>query len=136
MYEILAATVGAAAAVIVWFLSARHLAKQERDAKRRELRLQFLIDAYRKIERSSNRDYSHDSQYARDYEAAIADIHLFGSKEQIALAQSVVDDFASNGFSSCDSLLESLRSSLRQELGLEHVSGRRVYARIVPKRPA
>jgi hypothetical protein len=130
MAQIVAAFIGAVASTSVWFMSARHLKKQERDATKREIRLQYLIDAYRRIERSSNRHYHHDSQYARDYESAIADIQLFGNAKQIELAQYVAKQFASQGSASCDNLLEELRKDLRAELDLEQVTDMRVIVRI------
>jgi tRNA A37 threonylcarbamoyladenosine dehydratase len=92
-----------------------------------------LIESFRRLEGSSNRFYQHDSQYARDYEAAIADIQLFGTAKQIELAQILITDHLSKGSASCDELLEELRRDLRKELDLESVPRKRMYVRIVPK---
>lgn len=128
MTEVVAAFIGAMATIGVWFLSARQMKKQERDAKKREIRLQYLVEVYRRIEGSSNRAYSHDPQYARDWESAIADIQLFGRTNRIELGQGVARDFASKGSASCDAHLEELRKDLRSELDLEPAPDKRYCA--------
>jgi len=129
----MAAIIGAMGTVGVWFLSARHLRKRDHDSKKREIRVQYLIEAYRGIEQISNRDFSPSHQYARDFEAAIGDIQLFGNIRQIELAQEVAKDFAVQGSASSEDLLDELRKDLRRELDLEPALNRRVILRIKQK---
>jgi hypothetical protein len=55
-------------------------------------------------------------------ESAIADIQLFGTKNDIELVCSFLNEFAEKGHASLDPLLLTLRNSLRSELGYEGVS--------------
>ena len=134
MNEIIAAFVGAIAAVVVWYLSARDLRKIDRENKKREIRLQFLVDAYRKIESSGNRPLSHDSEYARNIENAIGDIQLFGSRKQVELTQAEAKLLCATGHATHDALLNELRRDLRSELDLEALSDERQILRITEKK--
>lgn len=126
MTEIIAAFISAIVAVVVWYLSARDLRKLDRENKKREIRLQFLIDAYRKIESSSNRaPLEFESMYACNIESAISDIQLFGSRKQVEFAQQVSDTLAKTGYVKYDDLLNELRRDLREELSLELFSNTR-----------
>ncbi|MFA6172214.1 MAG: hypothetical protein WC701_00890 [Kiritimatiellales bacterium] len=134
MTEIIAAGIGAIAALIVWYLGARDLAKKERENKIREIRLNFLIGAYQRFEACGNRPMQHDSDLARDLESAIADIQLFGTKGQVNLAQQIARQFADEGCALFDELLNLLREDLRCELDLEKLDGRRAILRITQKK--
>ena len=83
MKEIIAAFIGAIATIVSWYLSSRDLKKHDRENKKREIRLQFLIDAYRKIESSGNRPIEPDTEYARNIESAIGDIQLLDRKSVV-----------------------------------------------------
>ncbi len=127
MTEVVAAFIGAIAAIAVYYLSARDLKRQDRDAKKREIRLQFLIEAYRQIEYSSNRPPSEMPEAFKKIECAISDIQLFGTSKQVALASDVVGKAAAGGGLSFDELLDELRRDLRLELELESLpEGRRI----------
>lgn len=136
MTEVLAALLSALAAILVWYLSARNLRRQDRDAKRREIRLQFLIDAYRMLESSGNRPLRPDSEYARNVEKAISDIQLFGSRKQVGLARELAQGLASTGHAKWDPLLDELRRELRSELDLEALADERSVLRIGPRESA
>jgi len=56
-------------------------------------------------------------------ESAIADIQLFGRRDQAIAAKKLATDLAEQGSASLDDLLLSLRSELRKELGLEQIAG-------------
>ena len=116
-------------AIIGWWVVHRFSAVRDRANKRRDLRVQYLIDAYRKLENASNRTES-IVNYAKEFESAIADIQLFGSPEQVLLARTFALDFASNGTAPLDPLLDSLRKDLRRELKLPAVENRITYLRI------
>jgi hypothetical protein len=62
-------------------------AKRDRANKRREQRISFLIEAYRRIESAVNRPS--DSSAAAALESAVADIQLFGNRKQVELVQTI-----------------------------------------------
>jgi hypothetical protein len=109
-------------AVAGWWVAHWTAAKRDQVNKRRDLRIQYLIDAYRKLESVSNRDES-SPEWAEKLESAIADIQLFGSAGQVAMAKKFASDMAAERGASADDLLNDLRKDLRQELNLENVPG-------------
>lgn len=123
-----AALIGAAVIVLGWKVAHRQEFRRDIAAKQRELRIQYLIEAYRRLEYVSNRPLS--PQTAPDFERAIADIQLFGSPNQVELAQRFSVEFAESGTASLDPLLNSLRQSLRQEIELDEVPSELKYLRI------
>jgi hypothetical protein len=103
--------------IIGWFVAHQFNVAQGRMNKRQELRVQYLIDAYRRLEASSNREQLNESE--RDaIESSLADIQLFGTDSQIIKAQQFIDTFAEAGRASLDELLSELRNDLRRELKL------------------
>ena len=72
-------------AIFGWLVAHRLSAARDRANKRRDLRVQYLIDAYRKLENAGNRN-TNTSDYAAALELAVADIQLFGSPDQVKLA--------------------------------------------------
>jgi hypothetical protein len=91
--------------------------RRERIAKRRDLRVQFLIDVYRRLESVSNRPFSKETVGA--LESAIADIQLFGSPQQVRLAQEFAAGYARDRTHPIQPMLTDLRDDLRRELQLE-----------------
>ena len=53
---------------------------QARHATRSNMRISYLLDAYRRLDKAAGRALSPDT--ARDIEAAVSDIMLLGSPEQ------------------------------------------------------
>ncbi len=112
-------------AVASWFVSQA----QARQATRRNMRIDYLFDAYRRLDRASNGRLSQGS--ARDLEAAVSDIMLLGSPRQAGLAEEFARTFAAKGDADAGPLLQGLRDSLRGELLLERLpSGSYVSLRI------
>ena len=101
-----------------WFIG--HFLSKKRDFinKKKELRIQYLINAWQLIENASNR---HDNTSLKNFEKAIADIQLFGTLKQIQLSREVAINFSRNKSVNCNLLLEELRNDLREELRLEKV---------------
>ncbi len=99
-----------------------------RRAKRRDIRTQYLLSAYRSIESASNRPL--DEAAARQIESALADIQLLGSPSQIAAAHAFADDFAADGGADTGPLLNELRAQLRSDLDLGPLPQRRTHLRI------
>lgn len=112
--------------VVSW--SAIHFLSKQRDVlnKKKEIRIRYLIDAFRRLESASNKKVAIN----KDLESVMADIQLFGSKKQIKLAQKFISEMAENQNSSTLELLESLRDDLREELMLDKVSDKFLFLRI------
>ncbi len=93
------------------------LKKSAKD-KKREVTIEYLINAWRTMESASNRlDNSHNAKL----ETAIADIQLLGTQKQIELAQKFADQIAQTRSGDTLELLIQLREDLRIELGLNPV---------------
>jgi hypothetical protein len=108
--------------------------RRDRLSKRRDLRTQYLLDAYRRLEGASNwQDLSNDDKKA--LESASADIQLLGSPEQVRLARLFAQEFAGSRIASLDPLLEALRHELRKELALVPLHERLIFLRIESRRP-
>jgi len=101
---------------------------QARRGLRRNMRIEYLLDAYRRLERTTNRVMSIDNE--RALEEAVADILLLGSPSQVELAETFAREFANNRAANPGPLLEDLRMSLRRELLLEAVPPVGVWLRI------
>lgn len=105
-----------------------HFLSKRRDEmnKRKDIRINYLIQALRLLEAASNRD---NNALYHNLETAIADIQLFGTKQQIELAQQLAEELAQSRTSSSLDLLVSLREDLRKELLLEKVPNKFKFLR-------
>lgn len=121
---IIAVLSGVAIAVAGWFVSQY----QARRAVRRNMRIDYLLVAYRRLERGSNRPMTPVEE--REVEMAVADIQLLGSVTQVRLAEEFVRSFAATGEADTEPLLQDLRASLRKELLLETVEPHHSWLRI------
>jgi hypothetical protein len=111
-----------------WYIAYWTTVRRDRLSKKRDLRIQYLIDAYRRLESTANRN----NAVMDGLESAVADIQLFGSPEQVGLVREFAIKFAADGGASLEDLLESLRGDLRKELELGDAAARIVHLRIVP----
>jgi hypothetical protein len=116
-----------AIAVAGWFVGHALSARRDRINKRREQRIGYLIEAYRRLETCANRG---DQMEASKFESALADIQLFGTPRQVDLVQALIADFAAGGGATMDDLLRDLRRDLRAELRLQSVPDRILHLRI------
>src|SRR5579872_6080783 len=99
-----------------WIAGHTLSARRDRLNKRREQRIGYLIEAYRRLESCARRG---DKLDFSKLESAIADIQLFGTAKQVELVQSFAIEFAAKGETTMDELLQDLRRDLRDELKLE-----------------
>lgn len=120
--------VPAAVALGVVVLSHAFTIHRDRENKRREQRIGYLIGAFRSLAKANNHPRLYE--VAADVEQAIGDIQLFGTPEQVALAVKFARDLGIRKFAEMDDLLISLRDSLRHELGERPVKGRFQWLRI------
>jgi len=115
-------------AILGWYIAHWFNVARDRANKKRDLQIQYLIEAYRRLERAANRPKSFDNN--AELESAVADIQLFGTAGQVKLAEKFSFDIAHNSHSSTDELLINLRAELRKELGLEEIGPEIVYLRL------
>jgi len=109
-----------------WFSAAR-----DQRNKRREVRLGFLLKAYRRLEAGASRGPIHDSAHGAGFESAIADIQLLGTTDQSRMAKDLAHAVASQSpDASAGPLLLSLRDELRRELNLETLGEAPVHFRL------
>ncbi len=92
--------------------------KRDFDNKKREIRISYLIEAYKKIERGAMPNS--DLYNKGEFESAIADIQLLGSEEQVKVAFEFAKKASQGDGSKLQDLLENLRRELRQELKLDY----------------
>lgn len=116
-------------AVMAAWLAHRLSARRDSQNERRKLRIQYLLEAYRRLEGASNRPLN--SETMKQFETAVADIQLLGSPKQVRMARQFALQMAADGTSSLDALTSDLRDSLRQELALAPVNDTVVYIRLV-----
>ena len=87
-------------------------------AKRRDLRVQYLLEAYRRLEDNAGRLHALP-EVKRAFESAVADIQLLGTKAQIDALLTFLTHFKDNTGGSIDPVLKLIRDDLRKELNLE-----------------
>lgn len=105
--------------ILGWFIANGLTARRELLNKKREIRVGYMIEAYRRISSAANRwEESTSEARKRDVESAVQDIQLLGNAEQMAELKKVLD--GGNDFTST---LEALRRELREELDLSPASG-------------
>lgn len=100
-----------------------------RRGARRDLRVQYLVSAYRALDDASNRSPI-SAQHERSLETAVADVVLLGTDQQVELANAFSRAFAQDGHADSSQLLEALRVDLRKELLLGDVGPRSTWLRI------
>lgn len=112
-------------AIAGWFIVNKLSIARDIKNKRTELKIKYLIEAYRRLENVSHRG----NPNMQDFESAIADIQLFGTRRQAELAQEIAKEFAEKKTVSLDALLADLRGDLRELLHLEHLPGQPLIVR-------
>ena len=131
-----AGVVAAVVAVGGWYVAHRLNVARDVANKRRELRIQYLLDAYRRLEKNANRQLKSVDE-DREFESAIADIQLLGTTEQLnALNGFLEDTKAKDGARNINYLLGALRTDLRSELELESDSKKVMIFRFDERRKA
>lgn len=124
--ESLALLLGILIAVGGWIANAVH----SRREKRREVRIQYLLEAYRNLDDAVHRNDPLTDERADSFERAIADIQLLGNGSQVALADKFCREFASGDGADPGDLLEALRIDLRSELLLPDAEPRTTWMRL------
>lgn len=110
--------------ILGWYFV--HNLSQLRDIqnKRKELRVNYLIEVWRKLNHVSNRSTGGTEEMNERLvflEQIITDIQLFGSSTQVDMAKQILSELKKEGKVNLDELLIDLRRSLREELTLEPI---------------
>ncbi len=121
-----------AALVAIIGLGISHWLTSLRDmkAEKRKIRINFMVEAYRKLENGSCRGLNQE-RYSEQFHSAIADIQLLGSPIQVEIARKIASALGSGSGSlvTINELLNALRVELRSELDLPAVSSEIVILR-------
>jgi hypothetical protein len=125
--------VGIVAGAVVAVLTDRLTSRRDQANRRSEMRIDYLVSAYRSLADASNRGLQGSSRDARAFELALEDIQLLGSGAQAAKARELATVMASKGGASTDDLLKTLRDDLREELGLPALADPPIHLRIEEK---
>jgi hypothetical protein len=118
----------AGVALVVVALTHFFTSARDRANKRREQRISYLIGVFRALCRANNHPRLYE--VADEVEQAVADIQLFGTPEQVRLVQQFATDLGTKQHAEMNPLLESLRDSLRHEIGAARAKGHIVWLRI------
>jgi len=109
--------------MIGWPIVHSYNLRRDIEANRRELRVKYLLETYRQLEINANRNEAESLPIVqRAFEAAVSDIQLLGSSEQIEALLEYLEKFQNNTSMGIEPVLNLLREELRDELGLEKVS--------------
>jgi hypothetical protein len=105
-------------ALLGWFVVHYLSSLRDQANKRRELRVQHLLEAYQNLMSAAlYQKLEGQEETLRLFAKASANIQLFGNDEQIQMVCKCTDDYAT-GNAQLSELLEKLRSDLRKELKL------------------
>jgi hypothetical protein len=104
--------------VFGWWAVSYFSRRRDIENDRRKMRIEYLLDAYRRLDSASHR-HGRQNEFEDQLESAVADIQLLGSPKQAALAAQFCIDMTENKIAYMDDLLRDLRDSLRSELKLE-----------------
>ena len=101
---------------------------RDRENRRREQRIGYLVSAFRGLSKANH--HPRLFEVAAEVEQAIADIQLFGTARQVQLARQFAIDLGTTQEADMDNLLNELRDSLRRELGRKTLTGNVVWLKI------
>jgi hypothetical protein len=125
---LLQVVVSAVVALLVVALGHHFTVHRDRQNRRQEQRIVYLISVYRAFCRANNHPRLYE--VADDVEQAIADVQLFGTPEQVQLVQQFADELGTQQEAPLNDLLIELRDSLRVELRAAPLPKRQVWLKI------
>jgi len=127
-FPLVGPALAALVAIIGWGVAHHLSVVKDQNTKQRDMRIQFLLEAYRRLESAANRPEAGKDEQDK-FESALADIQLLGTKLQIEeLMRFLTEWNSSGGNASINPLLELLRTHLREELSLEQsVPGIKIF---------
>jgi hypothetical protein len=122
---------GVFAAAVAAVLAHRLTSRRDQTNRRNDLRVEYLVGAYRVIADTSHRDLDPGAEHVRAFEQGLSDIQLLGSRVQAEMAVLVSKQLAATGSADLDDLLLSLRDDLREELQLEPLTQMPFHVRVI-----
>jgi len=127
---LLGPALAALVAIVGFGISHALTSRRDLNAEKRKVRVNFMIEAYRKLESGSCRG-ANAAKYSEAFHSALADIQLLGSPLQVEVARKIATALGTRTGEpvSINELLNALRQELRVELSLPEVSGQLVILR-------
>ena len=119
--------VTASVAIAGWFVAHRFSTDRDRANKQRDIRVNYLIQAYRDIGMAAQRPPN--SEQFNKLESAFHDVQLFGTPAQLDKLQSAIVVWKTDGGADMNDLLSDLRDDLRKELNLPKSDASLVFFR-------
>ncbi len=108
--------------------------RRELEKKATDVRVEYLIDCWMKVERASliGSDVENSEKQKRldDLEQAVAKIILLGDVREVEAAKKFARELSEGSNASVNGLLNSLRDSLRERLGLEQAGALDLFFRM------
>ncbi len=108
--------------VITFSLTNSASKRADKRNKSRDVKTQYLIEAYNDMTTALRKGFVKDSTLFLDVEEAFSKIQFFGSEEQIQMIDVMIKTFETGAEVNADPLMNSLRNDLRSELGLPMIS--------------
>jgi hypothetical protein len=124
--------VPASVALIVVALTHLFTSHRDRENKRREQRIDYLITVYRAFSKANHHPRLYEIK--DELEQAVTDIQLFGTPKQVRLAQQFATELGTAQEADTGALLLELRDSLRAELRAAPLSNRMMWLRVGDKK--
>ena len=106
-------------AILGWLVGHELNLRRDTIIKRRELRVKYLLEAFRNLEASVGHTDGVLSESRKVFNSAVSDIQLLGTKEQIDALVNFLEGFKKNTNGSVDTVFNLLRDEIRKELDLE-----------------
>ncbi|MCT7578371.1 hypothetical protein [Aliarcobacter butzleri] len=128
-FEYLKIVLSVIIAVIGWIIGHYFTSKRDVSNKKREIRLNYLIEVYLILTNDLTERGNIDSKKAEIIEKIISQVQLLGSKKQVELVKTLADSIGKGEIIEYDTLINSLRDDLRKELELEKIEGNVHWAR-------
>ena len=128
-FEYLKIVLSVIIAVIGWIIAHYFTSKRDVSNKKREIRLNYLIEVYLILTNDLTERGNIDSKKAEIIEKIISQVQLLGSKKQVELVKTLADSIGKGEIIEYDTLINSLRDDLRKELELEKIEGNVHWAR-------
>ncbi|MCG3678015.1 hypothetical protein L5F07_01970 [Aliarcobacter butzleri] len=128
-FEYLKIVLSVIIAVIGWIVAHYFTSKRDVSNKKREIRLNYLIEVYLILTNDLTERGNIDSKKAEIIEKIISQVQLLGSKKQVELVKTLADSIGKGEIIEYDTLINSLRDDLRKELELEKIEGNVHWAR-------
>ena len=110
--------------ILLWWVTSYLNAKRISDRERRDKRIPYLIDTYRRLVRATQSNSNQGMMtITPELESAIVDIQLFGRRSQVKKAKEFTEALKEGKGATLDSLLSDIRDELRSELRLAKIRG-------------